>query len=325
MREITYVEALREALREEMKKDYRVIIVGEEVGIYGGVYKVTEGLLKEFGPSRVIDTPISESAIIGLASGAALVGLRPVAEIMFMDFLLVCLDQIVTQASKMRFMSGGQLKVPIVIRTQYSLGRVHAAQHSQFLASWFYQTPGLLVALPSTPYDAKGLLKEAIRDDNPVLFIESGYLYRTKGEVPEEEYTIPFGKADVKKEGDDLTIVAISRCLPLTLEAANELEEEGISCEVIDPRTIMPLDFESIMNSVKKTNRLMIVDDSVKTGGIGAEIAAKVAEEGLEYLDAPIVRVNSYDMPAPFSPSLELQYMPSKERVINEVKRLLGK
>jgi pyruvate/2-oxoglutarate/acetoin dehydrogenase E1 component len=325
MKEISYAEALREALREEMKRDERVIVIGEEVGIYGGVYKVTEGLLKEFGKDRVIDTPISESAIIGLASGAALVGLRPIAEIMFMDFLLVCLDQIVTQAAKMRFMSGGQLKVPIVIRTQYSLGRVHAAQHSQFLASWFYQVPGLLVALPSTPYDAKGLLKEAIRNDNPVLFVESGVLYRTKGKVPEKEYTIQFGKADIKKKGDDLTLVAISRCLPLSLEAASELEEEGISCEVIDPRTIVPLDFEAIMNSVKRTNRLMIVEDSVKTGGIGAEIAARVAEEGLEYLDAPIVRVNSYDMPVPFSPSLELQYMPSKERVIEEVKRLLGR
>lgn len=324
MREITYAEALREAVREEMLRDDQVILLGEEVGVFGGVYKVTRDLLKEFGPERILDTPISETAIIGAAIGAALVGLKPVAEIMYMDFLQVCMDQLVTQASKMYFMSGGKLKVPIVVRTQYSLGRVHGAQHSQFFPSWFLQAPGLKVVLPSTPYDAKGLLKSAIRDDNPVLFIESGVLYRSKGAVPEEEYTIPLGSGDIKREGKDVTVVAISRAVNDALSAAEDLSSTGISIEVVDPRTIQPLDRDLIIGSVKKTGRLVLVEDDIRSGCVGAEIALTVVEEAFDYLDAPIARVTSSDMSIPFSPPLEKSYMPSKDKVIQAVRELIS-
>jgi pyruvate/2-oxoglutarate/acetoin dehydrogenase E1 component len=319
MREITYAEALREALREEMKRDERVIILGEEVGLFGGVYKVTQGLLEEFGPKRVLDTPISEIAIIGVAAGAAMAGLKPVAEIMYMDFLTIAMDQIVTQISKMRFMSGGQLKVPLVIRTQYSLGRVHGAQHSQFFPSWFLQSPGIKIVLPSTPYDAKGLLKSSIRDENPVLFIEAGILYRTKGPVPEEEYLIPLGKADIKRKGEDVTIIAFSRCVLESIEAAKILEEKGISAEVIDPRCLVPLDLETIINSVKRTGKVVIVADDVKNGSITAEVAMLIIENAFDYLDGPIVRVTAPPLPTPFSPILEKQYMPSKEKIVKAV------
>jgi pyruvate/2-oxoglutarate/acetoin dehydrogenase E1 component len=319
MREITYAEALREALREEMKRDERVIILGEEVGLFGGVYKVTQGLLEEFGPKRVLDTPISEIAIIGVAAGAAMAGLKPVAEIMYMDFLTIAMDQIVTQISKMRFMSGGQLKVPLVIRTQYSLGRVHGAQHSQFFPSWFLQSPGIKIVLPSTPYDAKGLLKSSIRDENPVLFIEAGILYRTKGPVPEEEYLIPLGKADIKRKGEDVTIIAFSRCVLEAIEAAKILEEKGISAEVIDPRCLVPLDLETIINSVKRTGKVVIVADDVKNGSITAEVAMLIIENAFDYLDGPIVRVTAPPLPTPFSPVLEKQYMPSKEKIVKAV------
>ncbi|MDT7892241.1 MAG: alpha-ketoacid dehydrogenase subunit beta [Thermoproteota archaeon] len=324
MREITYAEALREALREEMRRDERVIILGEEVGLFEGVYKVTQGLLKEFGPKRVIDTPISEIAIIGVAAGAALAGLKPVAEIMYMDFLAIAADQIVTHIAKMRFMSGGQLKVPLVIRTQYSLGRVHGSQHSQFYPSWFLQSPGIKIVLPSNPYDAKGLLKSSIRDENPVLFVESGVLYKTKGEVPENEYTIPLGKADIKKKGEDLTIIAFSRCVLEALNAAKELEERGISAEVIDPRTLIPLDIETIVSSVKKTGRVIIVADDVRSGSITNEIAMQIMENAFDYLDGPIVRVTSPDLPVPFSPILEKQYMVSKDKIIKAVEQNFG-
>lgn len=323
MRELTYAEALGEALREEMMRDERVILLGEEVGVFEGVYKVSKGLLKEFGPKRVLDTPISESAIIGAATGAALMGLRPVAEIMYMDFLQVCMDQIVTQASKMYFMSGGKLKVPVVIRTQYSLGRVHGAQHSQFFPSWFLQAPGLKVVLPSTPYDAKGLLKSAIRDDAPVLFIEAGVLYRSKGPVPEEEYTVPLGYADVKREGVDVTIVAISRAVHDALAASEELSKQGISAEVIDPRSIQPLDHDAIIKSVKKTGRLVVVEDDIKSGCVGAEIAFIVMEEAFDHLDAPIARVTSPDLSIPFSPPLEKAYMPNPEKIVDAVRSLV--
>jgi pyruvate/2-oxoglutarate/acetoin dehydrogenase E1 component len=324
MREITYAEALREALREEMRRDERVIILGEEVGLFEGVYKVTQGLLKEFGPKRVIDTPISEIAIIGVAAGAALAGLKPVAEIMYMDFLAIAADQIVTHIAKMRFMSGGQLKVPLVIRTQYSLGRVHGSQHSQFYPSWFLQSPGIKIVLPSNPYDAKGLLKSSIRDENPVLFVESGVLYKTKGEVPENEYTIPLGKADIKKKGEDLTIIAFSRCVLEALNAAKELEERGISAEVIDPRTLIPLDIETIVSSVKKTGRVIIVADDERSGSITNEIAMQIMENAFDYLDGPIVRVTSPDLPVPFSPILEKQYMVSKDKIIKAVEQNFG-
>jgi pyruvate/2-oxoglutarate/acetoin dehydrogenase E1 component len=324
MPELTYADALREALREEMLRDPRVVLMGEEIGVFEGVYKVTRGLLKEFGPERVRDTPISEAAIAGAAVGAALGGLKPVAEIMYMDFVTICLDQIATNAAKMHFMSGGKLKVPFVLRTQYSLGRVHGAQHSQFFPSIFFQVPGLKVVLPSTPYDAKGLLKAAIREDNPVVFIESGMLYRIKGPVPDGEYVVPLGQCDVKKTGSDITIVAVSRTVTEALAAAMKLEEQGITADVIDPRTIQPLDLATILESVRKTGRLIIASDDVKCGGIGSEIAAQVVEEAFDSLDAPILRVASPDMPIPFSPTLEQAYMPNAQKIIEAAKKLIG-
>jgi pyruvate/2-oxoglutarate/acetoin dehydrogenase E1 component len=297
VRELTYVEALNEALREEMRRDDSVIVFGEEVALAGGVYKVTKGLLEEFGPERVRDTPISEVAIVGAAIGAALVGLRPVAEIMFFDFAGIAFDQIVTHASKLRFTSGGQVKLPLVIRTQYSLGRSYGSQHTQFLAASFMQAPGLKIVLPSTPFDAKGLLKSAIRDDDPVLFIESGSLYVNKsyygyrGPVPDEEYLIPIGKADVKREGTDVTVVALSRTVSEAVAAADRLREDGVGVEVVDLRTIQPMDYATVEKSVRKTNRLIVAEDSVKTCGVSAEVAAYIAEYALDALEAPIVRL----------------------------------
>lgn len=329
MRELTMVEALNEALREEMRRDERVIVFGEEVALAGGVYKVTKDLLKEFGPDRVLDTPISEIAIVGAAIGAAMNGLRPVAEIMFFDFAGIAFDQIVTHASKIRFTTAGQVSLPLVIRTQYSLGRSYGSQHTQFFASSFLQAPGLKIVLPSTPYDAKGLLKSAIRDDDPVLFIESGALYVNrnyygyKGPVPEEEYLIPLGKADVKRPGDDVTVVAVSRTVSEAMVAANILEQEGVKVEIVDLRTIQPMDYETILKSVQKTNRLVIAEDSVKTGGISAEVAAYMAEYGFDYLEAPIIRVNSPPMPAPQSQPLEKQYMVSADKIVKAVKTLV--
>ncbi len=325
MRELTYADALREALREEMLRDPNVILLGEEIGVFNGVYKVTRGLLDEFGPERVRDTPISEAAIAGAAVGLALAGLKPVAEIMYMDFLPICMDQLATQAAKMRFMSGGQLKVPMVLRTQYSLGRQHGSQHSQFTPAWFLQVPGIKIVLPSNPYDAKGLLKSSIRDPNPVLFIESGLLYRTKGPVPEEEYTIPLGQAEVKRKGEDITIVGISRQVGEALSAATKLEQSGISAEVIDVRTLQPLDLKTIVESVKRTSRLVIASDDVKTGGVGAEISASVSENAFGYLDAPIARIACPDTPIPFSPPLEQSYMPNADKIVETVKAIMGK
>lgn len=325
MRELTYADALREALREEMIRDPNVILLGEEIGVFNGVYRVTRGLLDEFGPERVRDTPISEAAIAGAAVGLALAGLKPVAEIMYMDFLPICMDQLSTQAAKMRFMSGGQLNVPMVLRTQYSLGRQHGSQHSQFTPAWFLQVPGLKVVLPSDPNDAKGLLKSAIRDPNPVLFVEGGLLYRTKGPVPEEEYTTPLGKAAVKRKGDDITIVAVSRMVGESLSAARKLEDRDISAEVIDVRTLQPLDLDAIVESVKRTSRLVIASDDVKRGGVGAEISASVTETAFDYLDAPIMRVACPDTPIPFSPQLEQLYMPSAESVVKAVDTVLGR
>jgi pyruvate/2-oxoglutarate/acetoin dehydrogenase E1 component len=324
LRELTYADALREALREEMLRDPKVILLGEEIGVFNGVYKVTRGLLDEFGSDRVRDTPISEAAIAGAAVGLALAGMRPVAEIMYMDFLPICMDQLSTQAAKMRFMSGGQLNVPMVLRTQYSLGRQHGSQHSQFTPAWFLQVPGLKVVLPSDPNDAKGLLKSAIRDANPVLFVEGGLLYRTKGPVPEEEYTTPLGKAAVKKKGDDITIVAVSRMVGESLSAAKKLEDRNVSAEVIDVRTLQPLDLGTIVESVKRTSRLVIASDDVKSGGVGAEISAAVIEAAFDFLDAPIIRVACPDTPIPFSPPLEQLYMPNAESVVKAVDTVFG-
>jgi pyruvate dehydrogenase E1 component beta subunit len=325
LKELTYADALREALREEMIRDPNVIILGEEIGVFNGVYKVTRGLLDEFGPERVRDTPISEAAIAGAAVGLALAGMKPVAEIMYMDFLPICMDELSTQAAKMRFMSGGQLSVPMVLRTQYSLGRQHGSQHSQFTPAWFLQVPGLKVVLPSNPSDAKGLLKSSIRDPNPVLFVESGLLYRTKGPVPEDEYTTPLGEAAVMKKGDDVTIVAISRMVNESLAAAKRLEEDGVSAEVIDVRTLQPLDLGTIAESVKRTSRLIVASDDVKRGGVGAEISASITETCFDYLDAPVSRVACPDTPIPFSPQLEQQYMPNADRVVQAVQAVLGR
>jgi pyruvate/2-oxoglutarate/acetoin dehydrogenase E1 component len=324
VREISYAEALNEALWEEMERDDRIIVFGEDVGVFGGVYKVTRGLLEKFGPKRVRDTPISEAAIVGAAIGAALAGLRPVAEIMYMDFITIAMDQLVTHAAKIRFMSGGQVSLPMVVRTQYSLGRVHGCQHSQFLASWFLNVPGLKVVLPGTPKDAKGLLKSAIRSDDPVLFVESGVLYGWKGPVPEGEYLIPIGKADVKRKGSDLTIVAFSRTVREALAAADTLAAEGVDAEVVDLMTLNPMDVKTLVNSVKKTNRLLVADDSTKTGGISAEIISRIVEEAFDYLDAPPVRVNSPDLPVPFAQPLESQYLVNADKICEAARRLMG-
>ncbi len=324
VREITYRDALKEALREEMLRDESVFLIGEDIADpHGGSYKVTAGLSTQFGLDRVIQTPISEQGFIGTAVGAALVGRRPVAELMYIDFCTMAMDQIVNQAAKIRYMSGGQAKVPLVIRTQGGMGRSSAAQHAQSLEAWFVHTPGLLVAMPSTPYDAKGLLKTAIRLDDPVIFIEHKLLYNTKGPVPEEEYTIPFGVADVKREGRDCTVVATSRTVLMALEAAEELEREGISVEVVDPRTLFPLDVETIVASVKKTSRLVVVHEAVERCGFGAEVVAQVAEKAYGYVDAPIVRVCAPSVPAPFARQLEDYVMVDAKKIADRVRGLV--
>ena len=324
MRKIAYREALKEALREEMRRDSRVFLLGEDIGRYwGGAFKVTKGLAEEFGDERVRDTPISESAIIGAAVGAAITGMRPVAEIMFGDLTALAMDQIANQAAKIRYMFGGQAKCPIVVRTPFGAGVNIAAHHSQSLEAWFMHVPGLYVAVPSTPYDAKGLLKTAIRSDNPVVFCEHKLLYPLEGEVPEGEYTIPFGVADVKREGKDVTVVATLFMVHKALNAAEELEEEGISVEVVDPRTLTPLDKQAIIKSVKKTGRIVIVTEDCKTAGVSAEIAAVVAEEAIDYLDAPIKRVAEPDTPIPFSPPLEQYVIPDEKAIIKAVKEVV--
>ncbi|RLI22653.1 alpha-ketoacid dehydrogenase subunit beta [Candidatus Bathyarchaeota archaeon] len=324
MREISYRDALREALREEMLRDPTVFLLGEDIGRYwGGAFKVTKGLAEEFGDERVRDTPISESAIVGAAVGAAITGMRPVAEIMFGDLTTLAMDQIANQAAKIRYMFGGQTKVPLVIRTPFGGGVNIAAHHSQCLEAWFMHVPGLQVAVPSTPYDAKGLLKTAIRNDNPVIFCEHKLLYPITGPVPEEEYTLPFGEADIKREGSDVTIVATLYMVHKALNATEKLEEEGISAEVVDPRTLVPLDKETIINSVKKTGRVVIVSEDCKTAGVSAEIAAVIAEEALDYLDAPIKRVANPDVPIPFSPPLENFVIPDENRIIEAVKQVV--
>lgn len=324
VREITYSEALREALFEEMRRDERVIIFGEDISLYSP-FKVTKGLIDEFGPERVRDTPISEAAIAGTAVGAALMGLRPVAEIMYMDFLTIAMDMIITHASKLRLYSGGQVKLPLVIRTQYSLGRASASQHSQVLTSCLLQAPGIKVVAPATPKDAKGLLKSAIRDDDPVVFIESARLYRTRSHVPEGEYLTPIGKCDIKREGEDVTIVGVSRAVVEALKAAELLEKEGISAEVVDVMTAQPMDYDTIMKSVEKTGRLVVADDGIKTGSVSAEVSAYISEFGFDFLKAPIIRVNSPPMPTPYSPTLERQYMIDAEKIVSAVKKIVKK
>lgn len=321
MKEVRYIRAITEALQEEMARDEAVFVVGEDVAYPGGSFSATRGLLEEFGERRVRDTPISESAIVGLALGAATQGLRPVAEIMFMDFLAVCMDQIVNQVAKARYMFGGQYRLPMVIRTPCGGGLNAGPQHSQCLEAWFAHVPGLKVVMPATPYDVKGLLKTAIRDDNPVLFVENKALYGLKGEIPEEEYLVPIGQADVKRPGRDVTVVATSRMVHQSLEAAQTLAKEGIEAEVIDLMTITPLDKETIFKSVEKTSKLVIAHEAVKAFGIGAEISAMVCEEMIDCLDGPILRVGAPYTPVPFSP--ERFYLPNAEDVIQAVKKVL--
>lgn len=324
MRMVSYRDALCEALREEMQRDKSVFLLGEDIGRYWeGAFKVTKGLAEEFGDERVRDTPISESAIIGTAVGAAITGMRPVAEIMFGDLTTLAMDQIANQAAKIHYMFGGQAKVPLVIRTPFGGGVNIAAHHSQSLEAWFMHVPGLFVAAPSTPYDAKGLLKEAIREDNPVVFCEHKLLYPIEGEIPEEEYSVPFGVADVKREGRDVTIVATMFMVHKALEAGKTLEREGVNVEVVDPRTLVPLDKKAIVNSVKKTGRLIVVGEDCKTAGVTAEIAAVVAEEAIDYLDAPIKRVAEPDTPIPFSPSLEKYVIPDEKSIVKAVKEIV--
>ena len=322
-REITYLEAVREALVQEMRRDPEVFLIGEDVGVYGGAFGVSLGMLEEFGRERVRETPISEAAIAGAATGAALMGMRPVMEIMFMDFITISMNQLVNQAAKIHFMFGGKASIPMVVRAPAGSGTGAAAQHCQSLEAWFMNVPGIKVVAPSTPYDVKGLLVASIRDNNPVVFMEHKLLYRTKGPVPEESYAIPLGKADVKREGRDLTVVAYSIMVPRALEAAEQLAAEGIEIEVVDPRSLKPLDEEAIVHSVCKTGRALIVHESPVTGGVGGELAAVIAgSEAFDYLDAPIRRLAGRDVPIPYNRTLERAAVPQVEDIVATARAL---
>lgn len=323
MREITYLEAVREAMTQEMERDPRVFMIGEDIGEYGGAFQVSVGMLEKFGPERILDTPITELALTGAATGAALIGMRPIAEIMFMDFTTLASEQLVNQAAKLRFMFGGQSTVPLVLRTPAGSGTGAAEHHSQSFENWFVHVPGLKVVMPTTPYDVKGLLISSIRDDNPVVFIEHKLLYKTKGDVPEDPYEIPLGKADIKREGKDLTIVATSIMVQRSLQAAEELAKEGIDVEIVDPRTLRPLDTETIVNSVKKTGKVLIVHEAVKTGGFGGELAGVIAEsEAFGYLEAPIIRLAGREVPIPYNRNLEQKAVPQVEDIIEKAREL---
>ena len=318
---MTYRDALNVALREEMKRDPRVFIMGEEVGLYEGAYKVTQGLLKEFGPGRVVDTPISESGFTGVGIGAAMAGLRPVVEMMTFNFAILALDQIVNSAAKLLYMSGGQYNVPLVIRGPGGPAHQLAAQHSQSMEAYFCHVPGLTVVRPSTPADAKGLLKSSIRDENPVIFIESETLYGVKGEVPDDpEFLVPLGEAKIHREGKDVTVIAYMGMLYRVLEIAEELEKEGISIEVVDPRTLRPMDTETILNSVRKTHRAIVVEAGAGFAGMGSEISAFITENVFDDLDAPVGRVTGANAPMPYAKNLEKAKTPSKERIIQAIK-----
>ena len=320
---ITMREALNQAMKEEMRRDPSVFLLGEEVGQYQGAYKITQGMVQEFGEWRVRDTPIAEEAIAGIAVGAAFVGMRPIAEMMTFNFSLLALDQIVNHAAKYRYMSGGQIRCPMVMRGPSGAAAQVAAQHSQAFESWFVHIPGLVVVMPSSPMDAKGLLKSAIRDDNPVIFMENEVLYNLKGEVPEEEFTIPLGLADVKRVGQDVTIVAWSRSTQFALQAAELLAKDGIEAEVVDPRTLRPLDEDLIFDSVRKTNRCVVVEEGWRYAGFGAEIADRVQRECFDSLDAPVIRVTAADVPMPYSRMLEKAFLPQPEKVVAAVHEVL--
>jgi len=321
-RELTFAEAVREALAEEMRRDPRVFIVGEDVAEAGTPFKVLSGLVEEFGKDRVVDSPISEPGFSGIGVGAAMTGLRPVVDIMFGDFLTLAMDQIVNQAAKVHYMSGGKMKVPIVFRTTLGATRRSAAQHSQSLHAWVSHIPGLKVAVPSTPYDAKGLLKTAIRDENPVVFFEDKMMYKLKGLVPAQDYTIPFGIADVKRRGEDITLVATSSMVQIAIGAAEKLKDIGISAEVIDPRTTKPLDKQALVDSAKKTSRAIVLDEGYESYGVTAEIASVIADGAFYYLDAPVKRMGAMDVPIPFSPALEDLTVPTEETVFEMAKTL---
>ena len=323
-REITFGQAIREALAEEMRRDPKVFIMGEDVAEAGTPFKVLAGLVDEFGPARVIDSPISEAGITGIGVGAAMTGMHPVIDIMFGDFIGLAMDQIVNQAAKVHYMSGGKLSVPLVVRTTLGATRRSAAQHSQSLHAWVSHIPGLKVALPSTPYDAKGLLKTSIRDGNPVIFFEDKMMYQLKGPVPEGDYTIPFGVADIKRPGKDISIIATSSMVQVALEAANRLEQAGISAEVIDPRTTFPLDKETLIESAKKTSRALVIDEGYERYGVTAEIASVIADGAFYYLDAPVKRMGAMDVPIPFSPVLEDMTVPTATSVAQMARALCG-
>ncbi|MCD6425510.1 MAG: alpha-ketoacid dehydrogenase subunit beta [Anaerolineales bacterium] len=323
MREITFLEAIREAMTQEMERDSRVFLIGEDIGEYGGAFQVSYGMLEKFGHERILDTPITELGLTGAAVGAALIGMRPIAEIMFMDFTTLASEQLVNQAAKLRFMFGGQSSVPMVLRTPAGSGTGAAEHHSQSFENWFVHVPGLKVVMPTTPYDVKGLLISSIRDNNPVVFIEHKLLYKTKGEVPEEMYEIPLGKADIKREGKDLTIIATGIMVQKSLAAAEELIKEGIDIEVLDPRTLRPLDTESIVKSVKKTGKVLIVHEAVKTGGFGGELAGVIAEsEAFGYLEAPIIRLAGREVPIPYNRDLEKAAVPQIEDIVEKAREL---
>ena len=324
-REITFGQAINEALAEEMRRDPRVFIIGEDVAEAGTPFKVLSGLVKEFGGQRVMDSPISEAGITGIGVGAAMTGMRPVVDIMFGDFITLTMDQLVNQAAKIHYMSGGKLKVPMVLRTTLGATRRSAAQHSQSLHAWLSHIPGLKVVVPSTPYDAKGLLKSAIRDENPVIFFEDKMMYQLKGAVPADEYTIPLGIADVKRAGNDITLVATSSMVHVALAAAEALQAIGVSAEVVDVRTTVPLDRETIIESAKKTSRAVIIDEGYERYGVTAEIASVIADGAFYYLDAPVKRMGAMDVPVPFSPVLEDQTVPTPESVAEVAKRLCNK
>jgi pyruvate dehydrogenase E1 component beta subunit len=320
---ITMREALNQALREEMTRDESVFLLGEEVGAYQGAYKITQGLLAQFGEWRVRDTPIAEEVIAGIAVGAAFIGLRPIAEMMTFNFSILALDQIVNHAAKYRYMSGGQIRCPMVMRGPSGAAAQVAAQHSQALESWYAHIPGLVVVMPSTPKDAKGLLKSAIRDDNPVIFMENEVLYNFKGEVPDEEFHIPLGLADIKRPGKDVTLVAWSRSVTTALQAADQLAKDGIEAEVVDPRTLRPLDEDLIFDSVRKTNRCVVVEEGWRYAGFGSEIADRVQLNCFDDLDAPVVRVTAADVPMPYAKTLETAYLPQPDRVVDAVHKVL--
>lgn len=323
MREITFSQATLEAMAEEMRRDPTVFVLGEDIARQGGIFGQFKGLPNEFGYERVLDTPISETAIVGSAVGAALTGMRPVADMHFADFVTCAMDEIANQAAKIQYMFGGQARLPLVVRAPDGVIKSAAAQHSQSLEAWFVHVPGLKIVIPSTPYDAKGLLKAAIRDDNPVLYFEHKALFAMKGPVPEEEYIVPIGKADVKRPGRDVTCVTYSIMVHRALEAAEDLARDGIEVEVVDLRTLVPMDIDTVLQSVRKTKKVVVAHEACRRGGAGAEIAATIAEEAFDYLDAPVVRVGTLDVPIPFSPPLEARVVPRKKEIVEAVRKIV--